>query len=100
MEFEKLILNIVTKLENVQGYKKSIVQADLGNLSDDIEEGIFKLRISESNYRIQKFPELQEQNIQTIAEFIENEAIYKIIKEIGVDFSQGYYFGKPEPLLI
>ena len=41
----------------------------------------------------------QEQNIQTIAEFIENEAIYKIIKDLGVDYSQGYYFGKPAPLL-
>ena len=32
---------------------------------------------------------------KTIAEFVSNEAIYSSIKEIGVDFSQGYYTGKP-----
>jgi EAL domain-containing protein (putative c-di-GMP-specific phosphodiesterase class I) len=34
-------------------------------------------------------------NIKTIAEFVENEEIYNIIKEIGVNLSQGYYFSKP-----
>lgn len=34
--------------------------------------------------------------IKTIAEFVENEEIYKIIKNIGVDFSQGYYFAQPK----
>ncbi len=34
--------------------------------------------------------------IKTIAEFVENEEIYKIIKNIGVDFSQGYYFTQPK----
>ena len=32
---------------------------------------------------------------KTIAEFVSNEAIYSSVKEIGVDFSQGYYTGKP-----
>jgi EAL domain-containing protein (putative c-di-GMP-specific phosphodiesterase class I) len=35
---------------------------------------------------------------KTIAEFVSDEAIYTAIKEIGVDYSQGYYTGKPEPL--
>jgi EAL domain-containing protein (putative c-di-GMP-specific phosphodiesterase class I) len=35
---------------------------------------------------------------KTIAEFVSDEAIYTTIKEIGVDYSQGYYTGKPEPL--
>ena len=34
-------------------------------------------------------------NIKTIAEFVENESIYNILVELGVDFSQGYYFSKP-----
>jgi PAS domain S-box-containing protein len=41
----------------------------------------------------------KEQKIQTIAEYIENETIYKIIRDLGVDYSQGYYFGKPKPFL-
>lgn len=35
---------------------------------------------------------------KTIAEFVSDETIYATIKEIGVDYSQGYYTGKPEPL--
>ena len=36
---------------------------------------------------------------KTIAEFVSDEAIYLTIKEIGVDFSQGYYTGKPAELI-
>lgn len=32
---------------------------------------------------------------KTIAEYVSEEAIYSCVKEIGVDFSQGYYMGKP-----
>jgi len=35
--------------------------------------------------------------IKTVAEFVENEKIYKIVKELGVDYCQGYYFYKPSP---
>jgi diguanylate cyclase (GGDEF)-like protein len=34
-------------------------------------------------------------NLETIAEFVENEEIYNKLKEIGVQYSQGYYFSKP-----
>lgn len=36
--------------------------------------------------------------MQTIAEFVENEAIYTVLQEIGVNFAQGYWFSKPEPI--
>lgn len=35
---------------------------------------------------------------KTIAEFVCEEAIYNCMKEIGVDFAQGFYTGKPEEL--
>nr|WP_321267387.1 EAL domain-containing protein [uncultured Sulfurimonas sp.] len=38
--------------------------------------------------------------IQTVAEFVEDEEIYEIIKECGIDFAQGYHIGKPEAILI
>jgi diguanylate cyclase (GGDEF)-like protein/PAS domain S-box-containing protein len=34
---------------------------------------------------------------KTIAEFVENEAILHILQEIGVDYAQGYYLGRPIP---
>jgi len=33
--------------------------------------------------------------MQTIAEFVENESVYKTVKELGIDYTQGYYFSKP-----
>lgn len=37
---------------------------------------------------------------KTIAEFVYNEATYLISKEIGIDYLQGYYIGKPSENLI
>jgi len=34
-------------------------------------------------------------NLQTIAEYVENKEIFELTKELGVDYSQGYYFSPP-----
>ncbi len=34
---------------------------------------------------------------KTIAEFVHNEAVQKIVLDMGIDFSQGYHFGEPTP---
>ena len=36
--------------------------------------------------------------MQTVAEYVENQDILRVISEIGVDFLQGHAIGKPEPL--
>jgi EAL domain-containing protein (putative c-di-GMP-specific phosphodiesterase class I) len=36
--------------------------------------------------------------VETIAEFVENEYVFEALKEIGVNYGQGYYFGKPAPI--
>ena len=36
---------------------------------------------------------------QTIAEFVENMAILDKLRELGVDYAQGYALGHPEPLI-
>ncbi len=36
--------------------------------------------------------------MQTIAEFVENDAIMKKLKEIGVDYAQGYGISRPRPI--
>jgi len=36
-------------------------------------------------------------NIHTVAEFVENKEIFEILKKIGIEYFQGYYFHKPEP---
>lgn len=40
------------------------------------------------------------QGFKTVAEFVENENILKIVTELGIDYSQGYYIGKPKEIEI
>ena len=35
---------------------------------------------------------------KTIAEYVENDAIMACLKEIEVDYAQGYGIGKPQPI--
>lgn len=37
---------------------------------------------------------------KTIAEFVENEEILECLKELGVDYAQGYHIGKPRAIKI
>ncbi|RXJ93972.1 GGDEF-domain containing protein [Malaciobacter molluscorum] len=34
--------------------------------------------------------------VKTIAEYVENEEIFKIVKNLGADYSQGFYFSEPK----
>ncbi len=38
--------------------------------------------------------------IKTVAEYVEDEDIYNMVKECGVDYAQGYYLGHPSAGLI
>ena len=78
--------------ERLLDYQPDILKID-GCLIRNIETSSYSLSVVKSIVTFAK-----EQGIETIAEFIENESIYEIVKDLGVDFSQGYYFGKPEPL--
>jgi EAL domain-containing protein (putative c-di-GMP-specific phosphodiesterase class I) len=37
-------------------------------------------------------------SIDTVAEFVESREIADEVRDLGVDYAQGYAFGKPEPL--
>lgn len=37
-------------------------------------------------------------NIETIAEFVASQEILNVVKNLGVDYAQGYHIGKPEPI--
>ncbi|MGA1931564.1 EAL domain-containing protein [Arcobacter sp. YIC-464] len=58
---------------------------------------IKNIAIDENSFKITKtiVEFAKNLNLKTIAEFVENEEIFKIIKELGTDYSQGYYFSAP-----
>jgi EAL domain-containing protein (putative c-di-GMP-specific phosphodiesterase class I) len=40
----------------------------------------------------------QKLNIKTIAEFVHNEDVYRKVKMMGIDYSQGFHLGEPSPV--
>lgn len=36
--------------------------------------------------------------IKTVAEFVENKESFDLLKEIGIDYAQGYWIEKPKPV--
>ncbi len=42
----------------------------------------------------------KEFGIQTVAECVEDETILAMIKQIGINYGQGYHIGRPSPELI
>ncbi len=81
-----------SNFERLLDYQPDILKLD-GGLIKNIERDTYSLNVVETIISFAK-----KQNIQTVAEFVESENIFNILKEIGVDYSQGYYFGKPEVL--
>ena len=61
------------------------------NLDKDNEDGQFVRAIVELAKGL---------GIQTVAEFVENEAILQKLHGFGVDFAQGYYLSRPEADLL
>lgn len=41
----------------------------------------------------------QQLGIETIAEFVDSQEILDKVKELGIDYSQGYFLGKPQNTL-
>ncbi len=81
-----------SNFERLLDYQPDILKID-GSLIKNIEKSDLSLSVVKTVVGFAK-----EMNIETVAEFVENEKIFSIIKELGVKYSQGYYFGKPEPL--
>lgn len=82
-----------SNFERLLEYTPDILKID-GSLIKNIETDSFSRNLVETIVTFAK-----KQNIKTIAEYVENENIYNILTDIGIDYSQGFYFGKPEKLV-
>ena len=66
-----------------------------GSLVKDIDKDLVQMATVESILHFAR-----KVGIKTIAEYVENEIIYNHLYDLGVDFSQGYYFSKPQEELL
>ena len=83
-----------SNFERLLEFEPDILKID-GSLVKNIVNDTYSRNIVET---IVSFA--RKQNIITIAEFVENEEIFNILNEMGVDYSQGYYFGEPKKIYI
>ena len=58
---------------------------------------IKNIATNENSYKITKtiIEFAKNLNLKTIAEFVENEEIFNIVRNLGADYSQGYFFSAP-----
>ncbi len=82
-----------SNFERILDYQPDIIKID-GTLIRNIDSNQKSFDIVETIYTF-----ASKLGIQTVAEFVSSKQIYDIVSTIGIDYSQGYYFGKPEPLL-
>ena len=76
--------------ERLLSYRPDILKID-GSLIRTMEHNSYSLSIVRSIVAFAK-----EQELDVVAEFVENEAIFEIVKNLGIKYSQGYLFGRPE----
>ncbi len=81
-----------SSFERILDYQPDILKID-GSLIKNIITDDFSLSVVKTMVLF-----AQEQNMQVVAEYVENEEIFNVLCTLGVDYSQGYYFGKPAPL--
>ena len=79
--------------ERLLSYRPDILKID-GSLIRSMEHNSYSLSIVRSIVAFAK-----EQELEVVAEFVENEAIFEIVKDLEIKYSQGYLFGKPERFL-
>ncbi len=82
-----------SNFERLVNYQPDILKID-GCLIRDIETNSYSLSVVKTIVAFAK-----EQNIQIVAEFVENENIFDILNNLGIEYSQGYHFGKPAALV-
>jgi len=78
--------------ERLLDYQPDIIKID-GSLIKNISTSEFSVSVVNSIVSFAKA-----QRMEVVAEYVENEEIYLTLMNLGVDYFQGYYFGRPEVL--
>lgn len=79
-----------SSMENILKLKPEIIKID-GSLIKNIDTSLESRTIVKNIVNMAK-----ELNAQTVAEYIHSKEVYTIIRDLEVDFLQGFYLGEPK----
>ncbi len=79
--------------ERLLSFQPDILKID-GSLTKNILTDSYSLHVVESIIVFAK-----KQKIKTIAEYVSSQEIFDKIKELGIDYAQGYFIGEPEKFI-
>ena len=82
-----------SNFERLLNYQPDILKID-ATLIKNIATNSFSLSTVKTMVAFAK-----EQKMEVIAEYVESEEIYDVLCSLGVEYSQGYYFGAPALLI-
>lgn len=82
-----------SNFERLLHYQPDILKID-GSLIKNILIDEYSLSVVKTIIAFAK-----SQDIELVGEYVESKEIYELLKSLGVQYSQGYYFGKPDVLL-
>ena len=81
-----------SNFEHILEYQPDILKID-ESLIKNILDDDYSLAVVKTLITFAK-----SQKIKIIAEYVEKKEIYELLKDLDIEYSQGYYFGKPKPL--
>lgn len=81
-----------SNFEYIMKLKVDYIKID-ASMIKDIDKNINSQMVTETIIDFAK-----KMNIQTIAEFVHSQNVFDMVKSMGIDFAQGYFFGKPQKL--
>ncbi len=76
----------------IMQYKPDILKIDASLIKNILTDN-FSLNVVKAIVAFAKA-----QNIELVAEYVENEEIFILVNKLGIQYSQGYYFGKPSKI--
>ena len=81
-----------SNFEYIMKLKVDYIKID-ASMIKDIDKNVNSQMVTETIIDFAK-----KMNIKTIAEFVHSESVFIVVKNMGIDYAQGYYFGKPQKL--
>ncbi|CSI91472.1 sensory box/GGDEF family protein [Vibrio cholerae] len=81
-----------SNIDEIVKLEPQVIKLD-GSLIRNIDQDVKQRRIAEQLVKL-----CQVLNAKTVAEFVHNQTVCRISEDMGVDYLQGYFLGRPSRL--